>query len=494
MLHPQQAQGRTNCDLGFYLEQADGEPVVELGGIVPRAILKTGSAYSYVIGYGIEPISRHELKEAGITKSRVIDALASGSEDLSMLLFEKAKEIAFLELSEKLGAQRATFLAYLIAHDTVGYGAISVLLEDKAKLEEIEINAPTAPLLVHHAEYGTCKTNLLFSSASHFRLAVNKMAYEAEKELNDSSPIVDVQVGDARVHAQIKPYAQSGGAATIRLGSANSVGIDYLIKKGSATDEELAYLWLAIDSKVNMLVSGAPASGKTTMLSVLMSLIPMHQRVATIEEDISELRAEIDFNNVVALYGSKYGGVSAREQVINALRMRPERLIVGEIRGDEAKEMFAGANLGIPFLTTMHSNEGAVEILKRLLAKPMGVDQMTLSMLDVAIYMKQVDISRRIVSGVYEYKWLSRAETESGIDINESNSVQIDELSRSCSFNRGALSSSKVIKAYAKLKGITVNAAIREFDRRVKFIKKLSEQGSACSNAIELVRKYEEGL
>ncbi|MEM3241292.1 MAG: type II/IV secretion system ATPase subunit, partial [Candidatus Micrarchaeaceae archaeon] len=415
---PKQGQDDARCDLGFLIAAAEGNPVAELGGLIPRAVLKTGNAYAYVIGYGLEPINKYELKEAGIAKLHVINELAIGSEEISMRLFEKAKDIAFKALSEKLGAQRASFISYLIAHDTVGYGAVSILLEDRSKLEEIEINSPTAPILVHHSEYGLCHTNLSFASASQFKRVVNKMAYEAEKELNDSSPIIDVQIGNARIHAQIKPYAQSGGAATIRLASANSVGIDYLLKRKSASEEELAYMWLAVDSKVNVLISGAPASGKTTLLSALMSLVPKYQRIATIEEDINELKAEVDFNNVVALYGSRYGGVSAREQVINALRMRPDMLIVGEIRGEEAREMFAGANLGIPFVTTMHSNEGGIEILKRLLVKPMNVDPIALSMLDVALYMKQIDISRRVLSGIYEYKWLSRAETESGIEIN----------------------------------------------------------------------------
>ncbi|MGC8676361.1 MAG: ATPase, T2SS/T4P/T4SS family [Candidatus Micrarchaeia archaeon] len=470
--------------MDFCVTGASGTPVAEISGLVPKAILKIGNAYMYAFGYGLEPLSAYEAKEAGRVKALIINALSAGN-DVSIGMFDKVRGMALNELSKSLERTRAEYVSYLLAHDTVGYGPISMLLEDKGSIEEIEINAPTSPIVVHRPDYGACRTNLAFSGEPQFRHAINKMAYEADKELNDDFPIIDVQVGNARVHAQIRPYAQSGGIATIRLNGSGKAGVDYLLAKKTVSAEALAYVWLAVDAKLNMIISGAPASGKTTLLSAILSLVPRHQRVAIIEEDVNELKVDFDFNNVVSLYGSKYGGVSAREQTINALRMRPDRLVVGEIRGEEAREMFAGANLGIPFVTTMHSNEGAIDILKKLSVKPMNVDAASISMLDVALYMKQIDISRRVLSGIYEYEWLSRAETESGIEINEADNVQVREMAKSGVLDIGALADSKVMRAYAEAKGITQKGAAGEFRKRVSLLKQVSTmQPDAAKEAI----------
>ncbi len=256
-----------------------------------------------------------------------------------------------------MARERANFLAYLVAHDTVGYGPISILLEDKQRIEEIEINAPNAPINIFHVDYGRCSTNLRFRNEEGFRHNLNKFIYETDKELGEDSPIIDAQVGDARIHAQMKPYALSGGAASIRLANNKLIGFDYLIKKGTLDFEMLAYLWLAIDAKMNIVIAGSPASGKTTMMSALFAFVSRLDRVVTIEDDINELKVKLDINNSVALYGSHYKNkTNTREQVINALRMRPDRLVVGEVRGEETRERFSGATLGMPFMTTMHSN------------------------------------------------------------------------------------------------------------------------------------------
>jgi len=477
--------------LGFSLDYVEGTPVKTVGGLVPKALVRQKDLCTYAIGYGFKPISPAELRQAEIAKATIIDELAAGSDPISTQLFEKAQKIAMTALSQ-MDPHRAQLIAYLLAHDTVGYGPISILLEDRTNLEEIEINAPTNPIAVHTVEYGMCQTNLRFTSAEWFRHFINKIANEAEKELSEDSPIVDAEVENVRLHAQTRPYAQSGGMASIRISGGKAASISFLLNSNTASEEVLAYVWLAIDSGVNLVVAGAPASGKTTLLGALIGFIPRFKRLVTIEEDIKEILFENNFNNTVALYGSKYGGGSVKEQVINSLRMRPDRLIVGEIRGEETREMFAGANLGIPFMTTMHSNQGAPEIIKRLLAKPMDVDPRTISMLDLALYMKQVDIAHRQLESAYEYRWLSRAETLEGIDINAENSVRIEELIKGGLLNKEALPHSKVVEAYAIKKGISKKQAVRELEKRAKLLKELSAK--SASEALEEIQEYEEAL
>jgi len=238
--------------------------------------------------------------------------------------------------------------------------------------------------------------------------------------------VVDAELENIRVHAQVRPYAHAGAFASIRIGGKKQLGINKLIANGTTNPEVLAYLWLALDAKLNVIISGAPASGKTTLLASLLTLIPRYNKVVVVEEEANELGEFAA--NYVSIYSTKKG-INLQQQVINTLRMRPDRLIIGEIRGEEAREMFSGSNLGIPFMTTMHSNDGGLSILKKLLVKPMSVEPSALGMLDLAIYMKQLDLSKRIVESIYEYRWLSRGEiNEGGIDVGNVDKVEINQV------------------------------------------------------------------
>ncbi|VVB77041.1 Type II/IV secretion system protein [uncultured archaeon] len=237
------------------------------------------------------------------------------------------------------------------------------------------------------------------------------------------------------------------------------------------------------------MVAAAPASGKTTMLSALFFFIPKFEKVVTLEEDVNELKARIDITNTVELYGSRNHGVSTREQLINALRMRPGRIVVGEVRGEEARELFSSANLGIPFVTTMHSNSGGIDIVKKLLVKPMSVEGRSLSMLDVALYMKHTDIAARLLSDVYEYRWLSRAETERiGIEVGDGDAVDISVIVSSGKLDAGALQNSKVIAAFSKKKGVSRHSALKEFEKRSEFLRVAC---AACKTSDELMDKVQ---
>ena len=487
--HPSPAQPREDR-LGFAVEAPDApEEVERFNGPVPRSIARNGQEFTYVLGSGMAAVTGAEARLMGAAKASVVDELSRSAAEAGMGSFGRAKEIALRELSPRTGAERAEYLAYLVAHDTSGYGPLSALLEDRRSIEEIEVNSPRAPINVYHVKYGRCATNLRFCSEQSFRHSMNRLLYDADKELSDDSPIVDAQVEDARIHAQLKPYALSGAVASIRVGNAKLVGPDYLLGRGTTTPDVLAYAWMAMDSGRNIVVAGAPASGKTTLLSALFFFIPRFEKVVTIEEDINELRARMDVTNTVELYGSRYGGVTTREQVINALRMRPSRLIVGEVRGEETRELFSSANLGIPFITTMHSNSGGMDIVKKLMVRPMGVESRSLSMLDVALYMRHTGIAKRLLSEVYEYRWLSRAETErADVEVGEGDAVEIVGVVSGGVLDRGALKGSKAIEAFSRKAGLSTRLALREFEKRSAFLK---EACASCKNTEELMDRVQ---
>ncbi|MGC8669842.1 MAG: ATPase, T2SS/T4P/T4SS family [Candidatus Micrarchaeia archaeon] len=365
--------------------------------------------------------------------------------------------------------ENTALMSYLVANDVLGFGPISILLEDAENIEEIVINSPTGRIGIYHTAYGYCNTNLRFKSEADFRFIINKLIGITERELNDSSPIIDAEIySGTRVHAQISPYAVSGAAASIRIGGKKSMNIKRLAELKTASFEVLAYLWMAIDTKCNILISGAPSSGKTTMLTALNIFLPKTERIVTIEEDANEIKYFGNFINVVQLQSSQKGPVALIDQVINALHLRPDRLVLGEIRGNEAAEVFAGSNLGIPFMATIHSSGNGEYVLSRLRSKPMLVDESLISMLDISIFMKQVSIDTRVIESIDEYRWLSRNE----IKPIGTNPYLINEIARS-GILANDLGKSKVIEKFAELHMVKISTAIKEFRNRVTFLEEM---------------------
>lgn len=472
----QQQPSRTSVPLGFSIDRADAEERLEIVQLpVQRSISRRKNAMLYLFAVDAPSMTREENALLAQEKAHVIELLSSSSAPEHE--FGDALRIATDSLSGIVGAARASYLSQFVAHDVAGYGPISMLLEDKQNLEEIEINTPIAPISIYHTRYGRCATNIRFNSEESFRHSINKMIYEAGEEINDENPIIDAQVGDARVHAQLKPYSVNGAIATVRLGGRRNLNIQYMLGNGTATADALAYLWMAIDSRMNIVVSGAPASGKTTLLTALLALVPRFRRIITIEEDVNELKFYPDVSSIIPLYGSRFASkVTVKEQAINALRLRPDLLIIGEIRGSEARDLFSGTNLGIPFMTTMHSNENGMSVIKRLTTQPMAVEAEALSALDLSIYMRQDGITSRRLAEICEYRWLSRAEeTNDYIEVNGADGVKMTNVVENGVLNPAALASSKVLAAYSSRNNAGMAKVMKEFSRRKKFLEGLQK-------------------
>ncbi len=451
------------------------------------AVGRDGKTYIYFVdsvGLDGSDVARMELE-----KGRAIDRLVEGGGAAGAPpTNNKAAGSAVLDnaLMDYPVAKRNTML-YILRHDIFGYGPFSILMEDRKNIEEIVVNAPRDSIGVYHSRYGYCRTNMRFRDESGFRYAINRLIDGADKELNSETPIIDAQLADgSRVHAQGAPYATRGAAASIRLSGSKFTDIRNMMKSGSATAAELAYLWIAIDTGCNIVVSGAPSSGKTTLLLALSCFVPRYQRVITIEEEVNELRYYSNFMNSVPLQGSAEGArVTVKDQIVNALHLRPDRLIVGEIRGSEASSVFSGANLGVPFMTTMHSMADGESLIGRLQTKPMSVEPHSISMLDIAVFTRLEGLKSRSLSGISEYRWLSRSE----IGGDKGAEYSISELYKDGAANEKAIRDSKALAEYSKNERVGRRLALQELRRREEFLTKLSLEDSGTDIA-SLIASY----
>ena len=252
----------------------------------------------------------------------------------------------------KVPSSKYDFYAEAVVSEMVGYGLIDALVKDD-RLEEIMIIGPGVPVFVFHRKYDMMITNVEFSSDNEIQDLINRIAREIGRRVDISSPLLDARLPDgSRVNATIPPASVSGSTLTIRKFRSDPYSIVDLVKYKTISSEVAAFLWLCVDGlntqPANILISGGTSSGKTTLLNVLCSFIRANERVISIE-DTSELN--LPLRHWIRLEGRPPGLEGKGEITLdiltkNSLRMRPDRIIVGEVRHDEAFSLFTAMNTG----------------------------------------------------------------------------------------------------------------------------------------------------
>jgi len=250
--------------------------------------------------------------------------------------------------------------------EVIGLGPIERLLNDES-VSEIMVNSYEQ---IYVEKAGKLEKALeKFSNEFSLRRTIDKIVLPLGRHVDDASPMVDARLPDgSRVNAVLAPLATKGSCLTIRKFTNKSLTIDDLVNSSSLTEQASEFLKLAVRCRQNIIVSGGTGTGKTTLLNILSQEIPEDERVISIE-DAAELR--LNHDNLISLEARPKnqegtGAISIRELVINALRMRPDRLIVGECRGAEALDMLQAMNTGhAGSLSTVHANS-ARDALRRL--------------------------------------------------------------------------------------------------------------------------------
>jgi pilus assembly protein CpaF len=244
-----------------------------------------------------------------------------------------------------------------VSDDILGYGPIDKLLKEEA-VTEVMVNGPDTVYVERGGQIE--KDPATFVDAEHLRRIIDKIVSEVGRRIDESTPMVDARLPDgSRVNAVIHPLAVGGPYLTIRKFSKDPLQVDDLIRFGSINAHAARFLQACIVGKLNVIVSGGTGTGKTTMLNVLSSFIPPDERIITIE-DAKEL--QLHQEHVLSLEARPpniegRGEVTIRDLVKNSLRMRPDRIVIGECRSGEALDMLQAMNTGHDgSLTTLHAN------------------------------------------------------------------------------------------------------------------------------------------
>ncbi len=298
-----------------------------------------------------------------------------------------------------------------VLDEVLGYGPIQPLLDDP-DVSEVMVNGPKKVYVEKKGQL--IKTPITFENDKHVLHVIDKIILPLGRRVDADSPAVDARLPDgSRVNAIIPPVALDGPSITIRKFRKDKLGIQQLIEYGSMTENMAQFLRACVLARLNIIISGGTGSGKTTLLNVLSSYIPEDERIVTIE-DAAELQLQQE--HVVRLETKTastegHGAMTIRDLVRNCLRMRPDRIVVGECRGGEALDMLQAMNTGHDgSLTTVHSNSprdalARVETLVMMAGMDLPlkvVRQQIASAVDVIVQQSRLKDGSRKVTAITE--------------------------------------------------------------------------------------------
>lgn len=301
-----------------------------------------------------------ELKRAAIVEEKFSDTI----NDLVKRYFPDADEATL------------NFLATYLIHRSLGLGKIEILNDDP-NLEEIAINQSEEPVWVYHRKHGWLRTNIYLENEDQIRHYSTMIGRKVGRAITILNPLMDahLETGD-RVNATLSPISYRGNTITLRKFAARPWTITRFLKEGTISFEAAALIWEAVHYELSIIISGGTASGKTSMLNVVSNFFPPNQRIISIE-DTREIQLPSFLHWVPMLTRlpnpEGKGEVSMLDLLVNSLRQRPDRIIVGEIRRQkEAEVLFEAIHTGHSVYATLHANN-ADETITRLTNPPINI-------------------------------------------------------------------------------------------------------------------------
>ncbi len=288
------------------------------------------------------------------------------------------------------------FVSALIDHVFLRYGRLGPLIRDD-RLEEIMFDSLDTPVFVVHRKHGMCITSVEYKDESEFEPFIRMVSEHAGRKINAENPLLDAHMPDgSRINITVPPASPEGASITIRKFKKTPYNIIELIKIRTVSMDLAAFLWVCVEGlgicPANILIAGGAGSGKTTFLNAICMFIPNNERVVSVEDTL-EINLEFVENWVpleaapLALEGGEK--LSMHRLLQNSLRMRPDRVIVGEVRGKEAETFLVAMDIGLKgSMCTLHANN-AREATIRLTSEPMAVPIRMLPLIDLVIVLNR---------------------------------------------------------------------------------------------------------
>ena len=297
----------------------------------------------------------------------------------------------------KIAEEAIDKFMYYIVRDFIGYGKIDPVMKDHL-IEDISADGVNIPIYIWHREYESLPTNIIYKNVNELNSFIIRLAYLAKKNVSIASPMLDASLPDgSRIQLTYgAEVTRRGSTFTIRRFRANPLTISDLISFNTISSDLAAYFWYAIENRASILVAGGVASGKTTTLNCLSMFIKPELKIVSVE-DTAELNLPHEnwIPSIVRpgfLYEQKAtGAITLFDLLKAAVRQRPDYIIVGEVRGEEAYTLFQAMATGHLGMSTVHA-ESVDAVIHRLESEPMSIPRPLLSMIDVVMIQLRTEI------------------------------------------------------------------------------------------------------
>ncbi len=493
--HPLEEEPSTPMLLHEIPEDLRGEVPAEwnppdFSHVDERYALIPPHAYAHIYFDNQEGILRYDVEEP-VLSSKERDAL----ERIKTLLIDKldvdaytlvkrgsAEEYISKKFEEivrdyrfNLTAHEKERVKYYVLRDFVGLERIEPLMRDP-NLEDISCIGPSIPIYVYHRLYGPLKTNVVFESADELNAFIVKLAQMCGKHVSMANPLFEGALPDgSRVQATYaitKDISTKGSTFTIRKFTKDPLTITDLIRFGTIPPLLAAYLWLAIEYRQSILISGGTATGKTTMLNALALFIPPGAKVVSIE-DTPELRLPHEhWVQKIARESEEGGKITMFDLLKAALRERPDYIVVGEVRGKEAYVLFQGMATGHPGLATIHA-EDLDTLVDRLITPPISLPPALLHSLDIILFMARARI------GSMDMRRVREIHEVMGVNLKEGKPItnKLVEWVPSQDKFKFLSDKSHVLDKIIEYRGISAESVWGELRRRAKVLSWMKEKG-----------------
>ena len=435
-----------------------------------------------------EKILLNEIRES------LVDLAMSSGESFQPnedKLFNDIKSFLFnrltLEHQDNISNEYLDTLSRKLLRDIIGYGKIDSLIQDD-ELEEIMIIGTNKPVFVYHREYGMMKTNIVYTDGQELLDLIDSIARQINRRIDQESPILDGRLmNGSRINATIPPVSADGPSLTIRKFKKDPLTIIDLINSKTISLELASFFWLCFDGlgvkSANAIISGGTSSGKTTTLNALSAFINPKERIITIEDT---LELQIPHEHVIRMETrppntENKGELTMDDLVKNSLRQRPDRIIVGEVRSNEAITLFTALNTGHSGFGTLHSNS-ARETITRLTTEPMSVPKIMIQAIDFIIMQSRIytpsGVSFRRISEVAEVVGIEE-------DVIQLNKIYEWNPEKDMIENVGI--TSKTLAQIARLSGKSLYELSKEIENRQLILKHMINHNIHTVKAVNAV-------
>jgi flagellar protein FlaI len=322
--------------------------------------------------------------------------------ELNTYILSEAKRLArkYKRTLGKFKAESWEKIYYFVIRDLAGYGDLDVLMNDP-NIEDVSCNGLNKPIYIWHRKYESIPTNIEFIQESDYDNFIVKLAHMGDKHISSAHPMLDAMLpGRHRLAATFRREVSTFGSSfCVRKFREDPFSIVDLIDIGTVDAALAAYFWVLLENKMSMMVIGGTGAGKTSTLNALISLIMPNDKIVTVEE-IAELNTLHDnWVQLTSRRGFRFGqadetSISLFDLVKLSLRYRPDYIIVGEIRGEEAYALFQAVATGHGGICTMHA-DSFDNAAKRLTSEPMNVAEVYVPLMNVGLYVSRVELPKK---------------------------------------------------------------------------------------------------